>query len=257
MPWVLAAIAGFFFLRSRQTAQPAAPGALVAQASPLGQITVAPQQTAAGGPPNVLGQQAVGLAEKTGLGLGTAAGGAAFTGASVTGALATGLETAGIGAAVFFGAEAVTDLFKCGTIGQRGCQKRSDAKTQITGIEAMKRVMYAVETGQATVAQAASVIQSIANQIYAAYENKASGNTFGMDVRGTDAGIPTSSLSAAFMLGQQTSLTSMTQAFIGYLPTLAAAYASGVTVAAQTNAPLLRLGAGMPLPYDPLQAVLA
>lgn len=223
-------------------------------------IAMVPSASAQPGPPNVIGQQAAGLAEKTGIGLATSTGGAALGvgSATVTGALATGLETAGIGAALFFGTEMVTDLFKCGTIGQRGCQKRDDTKTQITGISAMKRVMYAVEIGQATVQQAAALIQSISQQVYAAYENKASGNHFGMDVRGSDAGIPDNSLSALYMLGQQTSLAAMTQAFIAYLPTLAAAHANGTAPVPQAYVPLaVAGGAGASAGnYDPIHLVL-
>lgn len=263
MPVIALIIVAFLLVQHSQAQQPRAAGQQAF--SPLGSLggsVLVPSQSTAPGPANVIGNQAEGLALNSGVGIGAAGAQAAITGiGTVAGALSTAALTAGIGAAVFFGAEAVSDIFKCGTIGQRGCQKRSDASDQIAGIEAMKRAMYAVETGQASASAAAAQISSIANQIYRAYENKASGNSFTMDVQGSDAGIPNNSLSGQFMLRQKTSLKGMTQSFIAYLPTLAAA-AAGSPVASQQPIQLLpaALGGGVdgaPPLYDSLQVMVA
>lgn len=191
--------------------------------STLGQILSSPAEGTDA--PNLAAQQAGSIAINTGVGAATAAGSAAVAGTAVGAAVTSSLLTAGIGAAAVFGVEGLVNLFSCGTLGKIGCQKRHDEATQEAGLKAMRRAMYAVETGQSTITDAANVITATAQQVQAAYQRKASGDNVGVDIDGTAAGIPANSLSGQYLFNTAYPLATITAKFIAFLPVLAAKYA--------------------------------
>lgn len=148
------------------------------------------------------------------------------------------------------GTAIVGNLLSCGTIGKTGCNKRSDAQLQISGIEAMRQTAYAAETGQMSPQQAVQQIGQISQQIYNGYINKSSGNSFNMGTCGPDSGIPATSQSAALMCNQTVSLNGFTQALQQLVATFGQAQASPAlpptSVIPSGNLLALQAGAGAP-----------
>lgn len=67
---------------------------------------------------------------------------------------------------------AVINLFKCGTVGQVGCQKRDDATVDLQGRAAMRQLLYQVETGQISAADAQAQMQQIAAAMQQSYHRQ-------------------------------------------------------------------------------------
>lgn len=149
---------------------------------------------------------------------------------------------------------AVINLFKCGTIGQVGCQKRTDASVDENGRAAMRQVLYLVETGQLSQDAADAQMQQIASAMQQSYVRQENWNArTGPDYscgawlsQGPGCGqqvcpgtnIPPSSFAASFNCGTQyPSFAANIQALMNAVGQ-AAAMAPKAAAAAQPPAPV-------------------
>lgn len=158
MPWVLAIAAAAWFAISRTNGGPTRPVALAGPqpAAPLsgGQYQAAVPQG---------GGQLGAIAGQTGVGVGEAAVNG-FVHAGLGGASAaalTGIETAGIGAGVYFAAQGIENVIKCGTLTGEGCDKRSDSALLINIRNAAEEIAYGWESGQISSAAAVQGLQQL------------------------------------------------------------------------------------------------
>lgn len=127
-----------------------------------------------------------------------------------TGALAlTNPISAGVGAAIGIG----ENLLSCGTIGQRGCQKRSDAALQLAGMAQIRQIAYQAETGQLDPQTAIAQIGQVGQAVENGYENKASGNVIKQMGCAANSNVPAASKSAQLLCNVDTSLTDYVQQF--------------------------------------------
>lgn len=117
--------------------------------------------------------------------------------------------SAGIGAAIGIG----EDLLSCGTIGQRGCQKRSDAALQLAGMAQIRQIAYQAETGQLDPQTAIAQIGQVGQAVENGYEDKASGNVIKQMGCAANSNVPASSRSAQLLCNVDTSLTDYVQQF--------------------------------------------